>query len=209
MRDQIALTLCFLFGVFAILAYFFPVLDELNKDYIINWTLVIFGFSMALGIVSLLRSHIGKISRRSQGYGYNIVALSGFTIMIVFGFFFGITEDSFFQYLFLTIQVPVQSTMFSLLAFFIGSAAFRAFRARTLEATLLLVAAIIVMLGQVPLAAQNIPFMTEMKDWILNIPNTAAKRGILIGVGLGLISTAMKIILGIERTYLGGSGGDK
>ncbi|MBN2383089.1 hypothetical protein JXQ70_09430 [bacterium] len=206
MRNQIALFLCFIFGVFAILAYYFPVLDELNKDYVINWTLIIFGFSMALGIISLLRSHFTKINRRSKGYQYNIVCLVGFATMIFFGFVYGISEDSFFQYLFFTVQVPVQATMFSLLAFFIGSAAFRAFRARTLEATLLLVAAIIVMLGQVPLAAQNIPFITELKDWILNVPNTAAKRSIIIGVGLGVISTALKIILGIERTYLGGSG---
>ncbi|MFC1850380.1 hypothetical protein ACFL27_09340 [candidate division CSSED10-310 bacterium] len=206
MKDQIALILCFAFGVFAIFAYFFPVLDELNKEYVINWTLIIFGFSMVLGIVSLLKSHVNKISRRSKGYQYNIVALLGFLGMSFFGFVYGIDEKSFFQYLFFTLQVPVQATMFSLLAFFIGSATFRAFRARTLEATLLLAAAIIVMLGQVPLTSQNIPYITEFKDWILDVPNTAAKRGILIGVGLGLISTAMKIILGIERTYLGGTG---
>jgi len=161
---------------------------------------------MALGIVSLIRSHVTKISRKSKGYQYNIICLAGFAIMIFFGFFYGISEESFFQYLFFTVQVPVQATMFSLLAFFIGSAAFRAFRARTLEATLLLVAAIIVMLGQVPLASQNIPYIAEMKNWILDIPNTAAKRSIIIGVGLGVISTALKIILGIERTYLGGTG---
>ena len=102
-----------------------------------------------------------------------------------------------------TLQVPVQATMFSILAFYIASAAFRAFRARNLDACLLLGAAIIVMLGQVPLCAENLPGMASLKDWILNVPNMASKRGILIGVGLGMISTALKIIVGIERTYLG------
>ena len=82
MKDQLALIFCFCFGIFAILAYFFPVLDELNKDYVINWTLIIFGFSMALGIISLVKSHVTKILRRSPGYFYNVVALLGFSVMV-------------------------------------------------------------------------------------------------------------------------------
>jgi hypothetical protein len=202
-KQQLPLVFCFIFGAFALVAYFSPSMDELNRDYVINWTLVIFGFSMALGIYSLLRSHFTKLSRRSAGWQYNLVALIGYFTMVFVGFVFGIDSDSIFQYFFFTIQVPVQSTMFSILAFYIASAAFRAFRVRTLEATLLLVAAVIVMLGQVPLSAQ-IPYLTEAKDWVMNVPNLAAKRGIWIGIGLGMISTALKIVLGIERTYLGG-----
>lgn len=107
------------------------------------------------------------------------------------------------MYLFDWMLVPVQATIFSLLAFYIASAAFRAFRARTLDATLLLIAASIVMLGRVPLGALISQFFPDMTNWILDYPNLAAKRGITIGVGLGMFATAAKIILGIERSWLG------
>ncbi len=92
--------------------------------------------------------------------------------------------------------------MFSLLAFFIASAAYRAFRARTLEATLLLVTAAIVMLGRVPVGAEIWSKLPVMQDWVMAIPQMAAKRGIFIGVAMGTIAMSLRVILGLERTYL-------
>ena len=68
------------------------------------------------------------------------------------------------------------------------------------------------MLGRVPIGEfLAIPLgehrisIPAISTWILDVPNLAAKRGILIGVGLGMTATALKILLGIERTYLGKS----
>jgi hypothetical protein len=43
-----------------------------------------------------------------------------------------------------------------------------------------------------------------IKDWIMSVPNMAAKRAILMGAALGAISTGIRVILGIERAHLGG-----
>ncbi len=114
--------------------------------------------------------------------------------------------------------------MFATLAFFIFSAAYRAFRVRNLAATLLLIAACLVMLGNVPLGGSIWRYLSQfvhlifpkfdlttlyrvelfalLKDWLLAIPQAAAGRGIGIGLALGGIAMALRIILGIERTYL-------
>jgi len=89
------------------------------------------------------------------------------------------------------------------LAFFIASAAYRGFRVRNVESVLLLAAAVIVMIGRVPIGKMIFPYSPEVADWILRVPSMAARRGIFIGIGLGSIATALRVIVGIERTYLG------
>ncbi len=118
-------------------------------------------------------------------------------------------DGSWFQWIFHTIFYPLSSTMFALLAFFIASAAYRAFRAHSLHATLLLTAGVIVMFGQIPLGDSLTAFLppdwrvSQLSEWIIAVPNMAAQRAIMIGVALGAASTALKLILGIERGYLG------
>lgn len=118
-----------------------------------------------------------------------------------------------FQYIFFTLT----STTFSLLAFYMMTATYRAVRVKSWESGLLLVAAIIVLIGQVPM--EQIPFVGRilsggqlggistfeyLKGIILQYPNTAAKRAIILGISLGGLATGVKIIFGIEKPYMGG-----
>lgn len=114
------------------------------------------------------------------------------------------SDGSGFKWLFDNVMVPLDATMFALLAFFMASAAYRTFRARTPEATVLLLVAIIVMLGRVPIGEMFYSHMPQVSEWFMLVPTVAAKRGILFGVALGVIATSLRIILGIERSHLGG-----
>jgi hypothetical protein len=99
---------------------------------------------------------------------------------------------------------PCNATMFALLAFFIASAAFRAFRARNTEAALLLGAAIIVLLGRAPIGSLISDSLPEITNWIIDVPNNAGRRAILIGAALGAIVTGLRVLLGMERQHVGG-----
>lgn len=207
MRRQLPLALCFIAGIFTAVQYFIPHAAVQDfQERLLGWLMTLLAFAFLLGTVSLVRLHWHKIRNKADDRGFSFVTLAGLIGMIGLGLFHPAhhSPDSPFSVMFQNVQVPIEATMFSLLAFYVASAAFRAFRARTLEATLLLVAACIVMLGRVPLGElihAQIPVFTR---WILEVPNLASKRGVMIGVGLGMMATSLKIILGIERAWMGG-----
>ena len=216
MRRQVPLILCFAFGIVMVLTEFSPHRFSrwLNKE-IIDWVLVIGPFALVLAIATLIQTHWIRIRRRSEYWGYSFLVFIGIIVMVLSGIPLG-QRHPVFVWLFRYVQVPMDATMFSLLAFFIASAAYRAFRARTLEATLLLAAALIVMIGNAPVGdliwntimpfRDNLP--SSARQWILDNPNLSARRGIILGISLGVMSQSIRIILGIERSYLGGVEGD-
>ena len=116
----------------------------------------------------------------------------------------GIGSESPFTWVFENIQVPMQSTVFALLAFYVASASFRGFRARSIPATVLLVSALLTLLSRSDLGGFIADYLGPAADWVRNNPSMSARRAILIGIGLGSLTTSLRVILGIERTWLGG-----
>ena len=206
----------FAFGVVGVAIFYIPhsAAQEVERELSL-WLRIVFAFAYFLGLISLLNLHWDRIRQRAAGWGYNLVALGSFAIMFLFvahndgaGPFAAQAEEGAYQWMFTYVHVPCAATMFSMLAFFIASAAYRTFRARSADAAILLVAAIVLMLGRVPIGAAISEVFPELAEWLMAVPNLAAKRGILLGVSLGAIATSLRIIFGIERSYIG-SGGDK
>jgi hypothetical protein len=214
MRREVPLIIVFITGGFMAFQYFVPhYVFAVMYEYANNWTIIIGIFTLAVGIGSLINFHYDRISHKKQYWPYSIVTLTALVFMTFIGLFLPNAlqnPKSLFMTMYFYVLSPVQATMFALLAFFIASAAYRAFRAKTLLATLLMISAVIVMLGRVPIGDMLTGWLPEgyrfsdIARYILDFPNTAAKRAIYIGVGLGVGVTALKIILGIERTWLGG-----
>jgi hypothetical protein len=209
-------------GVLLVLAFFFPPLAQVNTE-LSEYFNILAAVAFILGGGSLMRVHLEKLNRRRKGWGYSIVTLVAFLVTLAAGMLKignpqGWTgpvalEGSWFNFIYDGIFTPLQSTMFSLLAFYVASASYRAFRARNLEASLLLGAALIILLGRTSMGAALTGWLPEplqflsianLSNWILSTVNLAGQRAILIGIGLGVISTSLKIILGLERSYLGG-----
>ena len=158
LRRTLPLIIAFVMGMIGILVFYIPhsgaqsLEQELTK-----WDRIVAAFAMVLGIYSLMRLHWGRVRRQQAGWAYSFLVFVGFTVMFIFAIYNDgqgphkpqVIDSGPFKWMFDYVQVPADATMFSILAFFIASAAYRTFRARTPEAAILLVSAIIVMIGRV------------------------------------------------------------
>ncbi len=204
MKTQLPVVIAFLSGFIMVLAFFSAAPGVINfSQNLLTWVTIVGGISLLLGIVSILKVNLKAISEKGKDWVYKVILVLFVIGMSISGIIWGTTEKTPFDWLFQNIQSPMMSTMFSILAFFIASAAYRAFRARTMEATLLLVTSVIVMLGRIPLGQYLWNDLPNIADWIMAYPNLAVQRGIIIGAALGAASMSLRIILGIERTYMG------
>lgn len=229
LKRQWPVLVAFVAGLVMCFRYYVPTEASTNLEgEFARWVRIIVAFAAVLGLLSVLNYHNQRIKLKKPGFGFSYVTLAAFFVMAIAGFlpfafpgFGGVHQDdgSLSKWLFDYTMVPMQGTMFSILAFFIASAAFRAFRARSFEATALLIAACIMMVGRVPVGylisqlgpdfaingnTYHIFDFSAVASWLLNVPNAAAQRGILLGVILSQIAIGVRIVFGIERTYMGG-----
>jgi hypothetical protein len=214
MRREVPLLITGIVGVVFIVSYFIPhwPFNRMN-DWFSDWFSIIQACAIILGALNLMVISSQKIARQKEGWGYAGVIIASFLLMVVLGFSggTGFRAAAGFDWLYRFMYIPLASTMFAILGFFVASASYRAFRARNVEASLLLVTAFLVMLGRVPVGDMLTSFMPEgsrMSDlvsWIMNFPQKAGQRALMIGIALGLISTSLRVILGVERSHLSGS----
>ncbi len=178
----------------------------------VEWTVIVASFSMLLGVANVLRVHAQRIQQR-KGTVYSLVLVFSFLAVFIPGILapnlvpetlrdwtgpMGHIVDFTFRY----VQRPLQSTLFSLMAFFVVTAALRTFRIRSAASFVMFVAALFVLLGSARLSLfKSWDVFVETRDWILGVPVLAGARGILLGLALGTVVTGLRLLLGIERPY--------
>ena len=178
-----------------------PLLNNAAKD-VRTWVTIIANIALGLGGVNLLLIHGKRIGQRKSEWYNSIIFFLLLIVTVGVGILWS-TNHSIYRFLFDNIRVPISATLFATAAFQIASASYRTFRVRNLEAALLLVTGILVMLGKVPLGEMIHSQFPTLAQWILDVWNTAAQRGILISTSVGLIAISLRVILGLERGHFG------
>jgi hypothetical protein len=204
-RRTIPMVVTFVAGLVLFIDYFFrvPYVPPI-AEMLLNFAIVIAAFALGLGAANLVMIHGGHIRKRTPRQWYFSAWL--FIVMIVF-IVVGVTfsmNSPLYVWLFNNTLTAVSTTIYSLLAFFIASGAYRAFRFRTKEGAVLLISGIITMLGNIPLIVSIYPGTSQLSGWIMDVVTMAGLRAILIGASVGTVILGIRTFLGRERGYMGG-----
>ncbi|MBI1877869.1 MAG: hypothetical protein HYR94_06520 [Chloroflexi bacterium] len=167
--------------------------------FLVSWAAIVTAFALFLGFANVVGVHWSRIRTQKPGAMYSGVLLISLFGTLALGLGGPLSANS--QFIFDYILQPLEATFFALLALFIATAAFRAFRVRNLESFFFVLFGVIVLLGQVPVSIYLWPEFPVIKDWILNVPTLAGVRGILLGVALGVIATGLRVLTGADRPY--------
>ena len=203
MKRNLPVAISFVAGLFMIFDFTFKsAFIQGAAKHLQNWSVVVAAFALGLGAVSLLRLHGRNIARRTPGWINSAVLLAALLFMTFQGIAFG-TKDKWYMFAFDNMLTPLSAAVYASLAFYIASAGYRAFRVRSLEAGILLGAGLIVLLGRAPLGDAISPYLPMAANWIINVPNVAGQRGIIICSAIGVMASGLRVLTGLDRGYLG------
>jgi len=224
-RKILVMVVTFVAGLYYSLEFLLPpeawFFTEPRVNPLTNWrpmvgtlTQIVWSFALLLGVWNLFQIHGKAVAKRGQGWYNSAAFFIAFFSIVLAGFLktghAGGSAEHVYGILFRGFLTSLDATMFSLIAFYIVSAAYRAFRIRSTESALMMAAAAIIMLALVPIGAvitnwlpQRGPLsairLENIGYWLLLWPNMAAQRAIAFGVAVGGLAMGLRIWLSLER----------
>ena len=202
MKKEIPILLGLIAGILWYGEFFIAGMFQENQKLFFSNGMKIAGVvGVLVGVYSVARQNYYKIKNKNERY-YAILRVSMILLMVFLGLKSGTSSGTPFSSMFMNVYVPFQATVFSLLAFYIASAAYRSFKAKSVESAVLLVASIIVMLSKIPLGGEMWGQIPVIGEWIMGAPSSAGRRAIIFGGYLGSITMMIRIFFGLERSHL-------
>ena len=211
LRREAIYALTGLVTVLMLLEYFFWPTAQPWAETIRTWAIIVFNISLGLGAIRLLMQQSMKVQKRRENWQYSAMLLSLFVVMLLTGFagYFATglqTSNGIYNWLFINIYTPLGATLYPITGFYIFSAAYRAFRARNVDAALMLIAGCFVMLKNAPVGEAIWIGFATIGNWFQFTGQIPGMRTFSIVGALGLIAYGFRPLMGKERGfYAGGS----
>lgn len=192
------------FGILVLLGYFLPQAAGV-QSLLLDWAIILAGAAALIGILNLINVHAEKIRRREKESVYSAILILGLFATFIFTLILR-PENAIVQALILKgIIIPVEASLMALLAVSLLYAAVRLLRRRSdVMSIVFIVTAALIFLGSATLPFGDVPiFGTLIRPWVSQILALGGARGILIGVGLGTLTTGLRVLFGVDRPYGG------
>ncbi len=211
-------------GFFTLVMFFLPSLPMGQTEDVLlvraHWmelAVVIVAFGMILGMPNLLLVHWGRVIHLRRGWFFSLVTfLSAWVVMGISAWDVAMAWPGRLEMLsaqgvagpgmtwvYQFVLYPLQSSFTALLAFLLAFAAYRTLRLRRgIGALLFLGAALIVLTVQAVSGMAYLPGMgivMWVHDRLVNVWATAGLRGVLLGIALGTLATATRVLIGFDR----------
>jgi hypothetical protein len=213
MRRALVVLFTFLGGVYFFIAFFLPqhlIFGKVDfewtryNDQVSQVFQIIFYVAVGLGVINIMRVYGYLVVRRRKGWVNGLALIVAMIVTAVAGLWaeYGSSDEIkfFFQdFIFGGLYNNLGSAMFSLLAFYIAGAAYRSFRVHNPEAALMMLAALVVMIGQIPLGFYISPHLPLMRNWLMTQVSTPGIRAILFGIVVAFLVTAVRMWLSLEK----------
>lgn len=191
-------------GILILLGYFvdWPLLVGLRVVFL-QWAIILTAVATLLGALNLLIVHFERLGRRKGGIS-SLALLLGLLLSLGIGLVVG-PQHPLSQMLFNAVILPGEASLLAVLAVTMLYSAIRLLQRRTDLISLIFIATfVIVLLGTVPMPFGEIPVLSDLiRPYVTQVLAAAGARGILFGMGLGILTTGVRILMGIDRPYGG------
>lgn len=168
-----------------------------------TWALVIQLMAIGLGAINLIQVHYRQISRKTPMMVYSAVFMVFFAFLLLLGLYKLATGVELYPYtwIFSNVYTSLGATLYAITGFYIFSAAYRAFRARNIDAAILLIGGIFVLLANAPIGEVIWGGFPLIGNWFNNVGQVPGMRTFTVVGALGLLAYGFRALIGKERGF--------
>ncbi|MCK9246771.1 MAG: hypothetical protein M0P11_07445 [Anaerolineaceae bacterium] len=199
MKPRLPAVVAAVSGLAMLAAFFFQSVTSPYLGLVLNWAIIVSSMALLVAIASLAVTHIRFIIDGQKGFLYSIVLLVAFFSTLIIGWYRGLEDPQYLDWLRM-ILVPVETALMGLIALVLMSAAVKIFRVRgwsILTVSFALSALFFLFLNLGFLRHDANSTLTAVISTLQRLPLVGA-RGLLIGVGVGALLMALRVLFGQE-----------
>lgn len=201
MRRMIPALIALILGSLLFVDYYVDIpIINIPAAIINSWVSIMAGGAMLVGGLSVITRY-GKSIGKKEGTWYPLVVLISMIIMMITGLP-GFEEQ--YALMIDMIRDPLELAAYGMVVFFITSAAFRAFRMRSIDTVFMVIAAFFAFLHDAPMSAAINPLLMYLPGTLINDTVVlAVRRATELSAYMGLFLLWLRTTIGLEHRGLG------